>query len=701
MVRRRAATLGAAVSLALAVAGPARAGFIAVDSFTDDPADTTSCTLRDAMMAADLDAEVDGCNAGQGADFIGLSVGTYEVGAVIPLSSEVTIFGSNLGPTVVRGNGSGLFEVTTTGTLDINRLTLRDAAGPAILTEGSLVVREVLFDSNANPVDGGGVVVRATGTAQFTDCEFRDNRAGLNGGGAAAIRGQATFDACRFVDNQGASSGGAILLLDNDPRVTIRDSYFAGNHSPGSGGAIYTFGNASSELTISNTTFYDNEAVSGGAVYFNGVSNGTIDHCTFVDNTALFGGGGAFRFATGSVTILNSLLARNTAPFAPGREACDNLPAAGSNNVVEGGCSLNGSGNQIGVTAQAGLPGDFGGPFPTIPVGFGSPAIGASDCLDGQGDPVLVDQRGEARPAQGCTAGSYENDLPELLLRTETEPAGANCPTGGVAIQAGFDSNLDGTLDAGEVTSTDYVCGSGTASPPVVSTTPEAPGAICPAGGQTVAFGYDDDGSGMLEPGEIVSSFVLCNGGTGSDGLDGREPLVEVTDEPSGGNCASGGLRVDVGIDDGSGNGVARNGTLEPGEITATEYVCNGADGTNGVDGADGSDGASPIVQVETEPAGENCETGGARILTGFDDGEGGETADDGVLGEGEIDATSFLCNGADGSDGIDGSPGEAGGCSVTGSGPSSVALSLGLFAMLFRRRGPWAQALGSGHGKG
>ncbi|MEM6925495.1 MAG: right-handed parallel beta-helix repeat-containing protein, partial [Myxococcota bacterium] len=672
MVRTRTLALGAAIPLALAVARPAQAAFITVDSFTDDPADTVSCTLRDAVMAADLDVAVDGCMAGQGADVIGLSIGTYEVDALIPVASEVLVAGAIQGPTIVRGNGSGLFQVGSAGSLDIRQLTLRDAVGPAITTDGALTVDAVVFDSNANPVDGGGLVVTASGTASVTNCEFRNNRGGLNGGGAAAIRGVATFDSCRFVGNQGPSSGGAILLLDNDPQVVIRNSYFEGNRSGGSGGAIYTFGNASSDLTISNSTFIDNEAVIGGAVYFNGDSNGSIDHCTFVDNTATAGGAGALRFATGNITVRNSLLAGNSAPFAPGREACDTLPAAGSNNVVEGGCSLSGAGNHIGMPAHVGLPGNFGGPFPTVPVQFGSPAIGASDCLDGDGVLVSVDQRGDARPAQACTSGAFESDLPELLVRTVAEPPGANCPTGGVALQAGFDSNLDGTLDPGEVTSTDYICGSDEASPPIVSTTPEAPGPNCPAGGQRVVFGYDADGTGMIEANEVIASFVLCNGGTGTDGLDGREPLVEVSDEPSGSSCANGGLRIDVGTDDGSGNGVARNGTLEPGEITATAYVC---------DGATGADGASPLVQVQAEPAGQNCETGGARIQTGFDDGEGGETANDGVLGEGEVDATSFLCNGADGTDGVDGSPGEAGGCSATGSGPSGLALWFGLFA--------------------
>ncbi len=44
------------------------------------------------------------------------------------------------------------------------------------------------------------------------------------------------------------------------------------------------------------------------------------------------------------------------------------------------------------------------------------------------------------------------------------------------------------------------------------------------------------------------------------------------------------------------------------------------------------------------EPAGQNCQAGGSRIDFGLDNGDGGGTANDGVLSSGEIDQTSYLC---------------------------------------------------------
>jgi hypothetical protein len=38
------------------------------------------------------------------------------------------------------------------------------------------------------------------------------------------------------------------------------------------------------------------------------------------------------------------------------------------------------------------------------------------------------------------------------------EPAGVNCAYGGTKVQAGLDTSGDGALQAGEVTSTFYLC---------------------------------------------------------------------------------------------------------------------------------------------------------------------------------------------------------------------------------------------------
>jgi len=74
---------------------------------------------------------------------------------------------------------------------------------------------------------------------------------------------------------------------------------------------------------------------------------------------------------------------------------------------------------------------------------------------------------------------------------------------------------------------------------------------------------------------------------------------VEAGDE----RCPTGGVRIDVGIDNNT------NGTLDPAEINESRFACNGSDGTKGSPGDDGEDGdpgecaERPPVEI-TEVAG-------------------------------------------------------------------------------------------------
>ncbi len=76
-------------------------------------------------------------------------------------------------------------------------------------------------------------------------------------------------------------------------------------------------------------------------------------------------------------------------------------------------------------------------------------------------------------------------------------------------------------------------------------------------------------------------------GAAGATGPAGAATLLLTAAEPAGVNCAAGGQRVDAGPDT---NG---NGSLDVGEINATSYVCNGAQGTAGTAGAVGAAGAT------------------------------------------------------------------------------------------------------------
>ena len=125
------------------------------------------------------------------------------------------------------------------------------------------------------------------------------------------------------------------------------------------------------------------------------------------------------------------------------------------------------------------------------------------------------------------------------------------------------------------------------------------------------------------------------NGNNGNDGLDGKNALVNTTLEPAGANCATGGTKIEVGID------VNGNGVLDANEINAsqTKYVCNGAQGPQGIQGTDGANGIDGVVGA-TGPQGPIGLTGpqGPQGIQGTDgtngiDGAVGATGPQGPIG--------------------------------------------------------------------
>lgn len=204
----------------------------------------------------------------------------------------------------------------------------------------------------------------------------------------------------------------------------------------------------------------------------------------------------------------------------------------------------------------------------------------------------------------------------------------------------------------------------------LVTTTAESPGGNCADGGRKVTTGLDNgDGAGTERDGtlhvdEVDHTAYVCDGAdgaTGADGDDGFNSLVKTTVEAPGGNCATGGIKVESGLDD------DRDNVLDAGEVDDTEYVCNGATGATGSAGAAGDDGHNALVTTTTEAPGANCATGGQRVDSGTDDGQGAGNPDDGVLHVDEIDDTGYACNGATGNegpagdDGLDGTDGDDG----------------------------------------
>jgi len=150
----------------------------------------------------------------------------------------------------------------------------------------------------------------------------------------------------------------------------------------------------------------------------------------------------------------------------------------------------------------------------------------------------------------------------------------------------------------------------------------EPAGVNCPNGGYKVLSGIDFNNNNLLDDNEIDATEYICNGSNGSNSL------ISILPEPAGVNCSSGGYKVTTGID------MNNNKTLDSTEVQNTKYICNGNNGNNGY---------NSLINVFAVAAGGDCANGGYKIQTGLDSNRSG------ILDASEIQNTQFICNGING----------------------------------------------------
>ncbi|PIT83090.1 collagen-like protein [Limnohabitans sp. 15K] len=215
------------------------------------------------------------------------------------------------------------------------------------------------------------------------------------------------------------------------------------------------------------------------------------------------------------------------------------------------------------------------------------------------------------------------------LVVVAGELPGINCSTGGTQVSAGFDSNQDKTLNASEVTSSNYICNgnngnngssgnsglngtaglngtngatgatgaSGLAGATGATGNNGAAGATGAAGANGSAGATGATGNNGAAGSTGASGAAGSNGATGANGL---KSLVTIATELPGIHCLTGGVVAKSGVDSNS------NNSLDALEVTSTTYICNGETGATGAAGAAGGTGAQGATGATgaTGPAG-------------------------------------------------------------------------------------------------
>jgi CSLREA domain-containing protein len=237
----RLLTAAAVLTGVLALAGPASAATITVNTFADELNTDGDCSLREALASANSDGvdPHDACEPGSGGDTIAIQAGTYLRTVFTPLvvTSSITIDPS--GTVVIDGNGSNpLFDVDTTGNLTVSDLTLRRGngfAGGGVLNTGTATLIGVTLEANIGG-EGGGVA--NTGTLTVRNSTFSGNEALADGGGLNN-EGTATLNNVTFADNvadnnaDGTGDGGGVKSASGT--VTVQNTLIGLNSDKSTG----------------------------------------------------------------------------------------------------------------------------------------------------------------------------------------------------------------------------------------------------------------------------------------------------------------------------------------------------------------------------------------------------------------------------------------------------------------------------------
>lgn len=351
---------------------------------TQDSADTGTgsvCTLREAVIAANTNAKVDGCVAGSSTapDLIVFAASTngtpfyltvHGANEDLAATGDLDVTGGSLS---IQGNGEGqtiidgdladrVFQVLGTASLTLSGLTVTNgqpdiAVGGGIWAESgtSLTLSSVKVSGNyavgSSTAEGGGI--QADGKLTMTNST-------VSGNSALSTNNGAVF--------------GAGLYLTGSSAVTISQSVISGNIAHSLSGTIYGGGietQTSGSVKLTDSVISGNSAKSDGAQAFGGGMDAgagqlTLQRVELTDNTAQGASGSVNSFGGGlssnaTTTLINTTIAGNRAVggrgggiYFSGNGSPADMSAFGptiadNSAMVGGGINVEGSGQFLFV----------------------------------------------------------------------------------------------------------------------------------------------------------------------------------------------------------------------------------------------------------------------------------------------------------------------------------------------------------------
>lgn len=326
----------------LAPAAPT-GGTIVVDTTNPADVDNDTCSLIEAIIATNSDANYHGCTfiGSPGDDTIQLQAGavyiltgihnvTQGANGLPSITSTVTIAGQNA--TILRNPAAAdfrIFYVDATGHLTLENLTVanghtqasgswQELSGAGLFSNHSNIVLDgCTLQDNVSISSGGGVYMWG-GDLDVSDTIFLGNRSAYRGGAIAGSGGMVTVTGSTLTDNIATSTGGGIWYFGS---LTIADTTIIGNAS-GQGGGIYAqaYQLNGDTVSLNDVTIRANTSLGdGGGLYL--AAAATLNRVTIDNNQSSASGGGIYLTQyndAGSLLMTNSTIYSNTAQTSGG-----------------------------------------------------------------------------------------------------------------------------------------------------------------------------------------------------------------------------------------------------------------------------------------------------------------------------------------------------------------------------------------------
>lgn len=455
----------------LGFARAAQAATITVNTTTDEYNTGVSCSLREAIQAANNDAAFGGCPAGSGADTITFGVnGTFLItlspgpdenanaAGDFDLLSSMTIQGNGAANTIVdAGSTDRVFDISPLGGVNLT-----------VVFSGLTIRNGKASPSNANV--GGGIFINTNATVTIDSSTLANNVSQASSAGAIENRGALTLNSAALQNNTAFGLGGAV---NNIGSLTVNNSTFSGNKAE-SGGALYMNTSSTRTATITGSSFTGNQAVataggvddSGGAIA--AVTDGlvTISGSTFTGNSAATTGGALYfkdsatEAAVAALALSYSRIVGNTASAGSGLYrasgtataqknwwGCNAGPSAAPCDLVTGAANftpwivlthtaspatINTSQSAMltagFLTNSDGSPNTAGslGALRGVPVAFGSAVLGtisgAQSAIQSNGAAIATYTAG-ATPGAGSAAATVDGAMVTANLTVNQPPS--------------------------------------------------------------------------------------------------------------------------------------------------------------------------------------------------------------------------------------------------------------------------------------